>query len=703
MAQYKSPSRIQVEAIECGAVSLWIVLGSFKKWISIEEARRAVHCSKDGTNAQQIVDGLKSYGVDSDGYELSIDELKDPSPGFPLILWVHRTHWVVLDHYQNGFFYISDPANGYVKQSFDELKANYSGLALSAKPTSNFRPGGTRPIPLFEVIGLLRHNKTELIAYILTGIVISFPTIALSSFVGYFSDTLINQSSVSNSYIWLLALLVGVFWGLTYLRRILLRRIHLSLLLRLLEKTFAKIIGLPVDFFPLRDTGELSQRMGLPINLSNLLTGPLADAAVGLVTLIIYGLVLISYNPFLGLTVIAFGSIIFISMISVSEPLSKLAQKTSMATGRMTSNVLTMISRFKFLKQNGVEQQLYQRWADNFSFSQDASQQSSEITRRNSAVTSYLKQLADYLIVIISGIFVIAGAFSVGDLLSFRLISLAFLAPISQLTQVNGQFNSAVGDINRLKDLWDNEDDKAFHLDFIANEYSIIDDSLRYRAPKLDINGISVLIPGGGQEYVIKNSSFFLNPGTFATLSGSSGSGKSLLLNCLAGISVPSEGTVTYSGCDMLRLASSKFSSCVGYVNQYPHLFDTSLLGNITMSDSSIPIARVQNLIHSLDFKFSFDPDNRDIYSKSLTDLSLSEIDKNQLFLLRSLVRKPKILIVDDIFQSSDPDFVLQLLRSIQPSVFSLLLVSNNETLVSSFPTNFFISNQQVFNGGSSS
>ena len=192
MTQYKSPSRIQVEAIECGAVSLWIVLGAFKKWISIEEARQAVHCSKDGTNAQQIVDGLKTYGVESDGYELSIDELKNPTTGYPLILWVHRSHWVVLDHYQNGYFYISDPANGYVKQSYDDLKDNYSGLALSAKPTSDFRPGGKRPVPLFEVIGLLRHNKTELIAYILTGIVVSFPTIALSSFVGYFSDTLIN-------------------------------------------------------------------------------------------------------------------------------------------------------------------------------------------------------------------------------------------------------------------------------------------------------------------------------------------------------------------------------------------------------------------------------------------------------------------------------------------------------------------------------
>ena len=703
MSQYKCPSRIQVEAIECGAVSLWIVLGTFKKWISIEEARQAVHCSKDGTNAQQIVDGLKTYGLDSDGYELSIDDLKNPTQGFPLVLWVHRTHWVVLDHYQSGFFYISDPANGYVKQSYDELKDNYSGLALSARQTSNFSPSGTKPIPLLEVIGLLRHNKTELIAYILTGIVISFPTIALSSFVGYFSDTLINQSAVSNSYIWLLALLVGVFWGLTYLRRILLRRIHLSLLLRLLEKTFAKIIRLPVDFFPLRDSGELSQRMGLPVNLSNLLTGPLADAAVGLITLIIYGFVLLSYNLILGAVVIILGAIIFTSMISVSEPLSKLAQKTSMATGRMTSNVLTMIARFKFLKQNGVEQQLYQRWADNFSFSQDASQQSSAINRRNSAVTSYLKQLSDYLIVIVSGIFVITGEFSVGDLLSFRLISLAFLAPISQLTQVNGQFNNAVGDINRLKDLWDNNDDKAFHLDYISNQSSDIDDSLRYKAPQIDIVDLGISVPGGGEKNVIKDTSFSLEPGTFASLSGAPSSGKSLLLNCLGGISVPSKGKVTYSGYDMLKFSSSKFSNCVGYVTQYPHLFDTSLLENITMGDSSIPISRIQGLIKSLNFQFSFDSDNHNIYDKSLMSFSLSELDKNQLYLIRSLIRKPKILIIDDIFQSSDPHYTLQILRSVQPLVFSLLLVSNNELIVSSFPTNLFISNQQVIKGGSAS
>ena len=259
MARYQSPSRIQVEAIECGAVSLWIVLGRFKKWISIEEARSAVQCSKDGTNAQQIVDALKNYGLDSDGFGFSVDDLIQSAQSCPFILWMHRSHWVVYDHFESGYFYISDPANGYVKQSYDELKANYSGLALSATPTKNFEPGGTRPVPLFDVLGLLRHNKPELVAYIITGIVISIPTIALSAFVGYFSDTLLTQSLLSNSYIWLLALLVGIFFGFTYIRRIL-KTYSLSLLLRLQKKLF-KDCSIANRFFPLRDSGELSQRM----------------------------------------------------------------------------------------------------------------------------------------------------------------------------------------------------------------------------------------------------------------------------------------------------------------------------------------------------------------------------------------------------------------------------------------------------------
>ena len=121
------------------------------------------------------------------------------------------------------------------------------------------------------------------------------------------------------------------------------------------------------------------------------------------------------------------------------------------------------------------------------------------------------------------------------------------------------------------------------------------------------------------------------------------------------------------------------------------------------MGDSSIPISRIQGLIKSLNFQFSFDSDNHNIYDKSLKSFSLSELDKNQLYLIRSLIRKPKILIIDDIFQSSDPHYTLQILRSVQPLVFSLLLVSNNELIVSSFPTNLFISNQQVIKGGSAS
>ena len=112
------------------------------------------------------------------------------------------------------------------------------------------------------------------------------------------------------------------------------------------HNTFVKIISLPVSFFPLRDIGELSQRVALPVQLSNLMTGPLANAVVGLATMFIYAGIMMSYNVYLGLFVILLSFTIFIAMIVVADPLSKLAQKGSMATGKMTSNVLFMSSYF---------------------------------------------------------------------------------------------------------------------------------------------------------------------------------------------------------------------------------------------------------------------------------------------------------------------------------------------------------------------
>jgi ABC-type bacteriocin/lantibiotic exporter with double-glycine peptidase domain len=159
------------------------------------------------------------------------------------------------------------------------------------------------------------------------GVLATIPIVSLSSFVGYFTDTLITESQLNSAYVWFLLLIVGMGWLFSYLQSIIMRRLHLDLLSKLIHNTFVKIISLPVSFFPLRDIGELSQRVALPVQLSNLMTGPLANAVVGLATMFIYAGIMMSYNVYLGLFVILLSFTIFRAMIVVADPLSKLAQK----------------------------------------------------------------------------------------------------------------------------------------------------------------------------------------------------------------------------------------------------------------------------------------------------------------------------------------------------------------------------------------
>ena len=227
------------------------------------------------------------------------------------------------------------------------------------------------------------------------------------------------------------------------------RRLHLSLLARLIEKTFQKLISLPLTFYPLRDLGEISQRITLNINLSSILTGNLASAVVGGLTMIIYFLVMLSYNWILGLIVSILGLLIFKTLISVASSLSELSQKSSMSLGKQTSNILYIAQNFNSIKSNGQENSLFQQWSDNFEEYLEISSKQGLILKKNNATTLFLNQLSNYLIVIISGIFILMGKLSLGEFLSFRLIATAFLGPINILSGVNSQFSNAVGDVNR--------------------------------------------------------------------------------------------------------------------------------------------------------------------------------------------------------------------------------------------------------------
>ena len=113
------PFIMQMEALECGAASLAMVLAYFGKWIPLEQVRQDCGVSRDGSNAMNILLAARSYGLDAKGYRYEPEYLRENGT-FPCIVHWEFNHFVVVRGFKNDKVYLNDPAKGTVTVSFAE-------------------------------------------------------------------------------------------------------------------------------------------------------------------------------------------------------------------------------------------------------------------------------------------------------------------------------------------------------------------------------------------------------------------------------------------------------------------------------------------------------------------------------------------------------------------------------------------------------
>ena len=247
----KVPVVMQMEALECGAASLCMVLAYYGKWIPLEQVRTDCGVSRDGSSARNVLKAARSYGMTAQGYQYEPEELREEGR-FPCIIHWEFNHFVVLDGFKRGKAYLNDPARGHYSVSMERFDEAFTGVVLEIEPGESFVPSGKPKSVLDFARNRLRGAEAAVAFVVITTVIASLVGIVNAGFTRAFLDYLLPGNNPG----WMVPFFIGL--GLITLIQLTAAWIQAVYSLRLNGKMAAvgnatymwKVLKLPMAFSP---------------------------------------------------------------------------------------------------------------------------------------------------------------------------------------------------------------------------------------------------------------------------------------------------------------------------------------------------------------------------------------------------------------------------------------------------------------------
>jgi NHLM bacteriocin system ABC transporter peptidase/ATP-binding protein len=653
-AKAHTPTVLQMEALECGAAALAMVLAYHGRWVPLEELRSACGVSRDGSRAANVVKAARAYGLDARGVRLEPEGLTETT--LPAIIFWNFNHFVVVDGYGPKGVHLNDPAKGPRSLSWDEFDDAFTGVVIELAPGAEFQPGGSPPSVVKGLASRFGGNLSPLVLCLLAGLGLLVPGLLVPAAVRIFVNEYLGQGN--RSWLWLLVLgasLAAVTQiALTWLQQITLLRLSTKLAISMSTRFFEHLLRLPLTFFGQRYAGHVVTRVQTNDQIASLLSSQLSASLLALITSAFYLVLMAVYDWQLTIVAVVFAAGNLVALRSISRRQKDINRSLVQDMGKLTATAAAGLRGIETLKATSEDGSFFARWAG---------QQAKVVTQMQalgsgavalSSLPAMLSGLNTAVLLGLGGWQVMSHSLSIGTLTAFQMLAAGFNAPIGQLVGFGNQLQQMAGNLASVDDVLNYPPDETLEPPS-QNGSSRIPRVAGRLSGTLELDGITFGYSPLGAP-LIEGFQLRIDPGQRVAIVGATGSGKSTIAKIVAGLNTPWAGEVRLDGVSRRELPRNVLAATMALVDQEIKLFEGTVRDNLTLWDTTIEEeaivrAAADAWIHDDIVKRPGGYDR--VIEEGGRDWSGGQ--RQRLEIARALAGEPALLILDEATSALDP------------------------------------------------
>ena len=669
----KVPVVMQMEALECGAACLAMVLACYGKWMPLEQVRVDCGVSRDGSRAGNIMKAARSYGLEAKGYRMGLEAVKGIS-AFPCIIHWNLNHFVVLCGFRGNHACINDPARGSVKVTMDEFDKAFTGIVMVFAPTERFEPDGKRTSTLAFARKRLSGAGAAMVFVMLTSIIGYVFTLQNSAFSRFFMDRLLTgeNSELLTPFIALVAAVSLLQVFVTAIRAVYSLKINGKMAVVGSGSFMWKVLKMPMEFFSQRMAGDLLTRHKANETIAEQLVNTLTPLALSAVMMVFYLVVMLRYSPIL--TLVGLVSILINIVMSriISEKRINITRVQTRDAGRLMSATVSGIRMVETIKASGAENGYFQRWAG---FQASVNQQNVKLSRLNQTygtIPAFITTLANALVLVLGVRLCMRGEFTLGMVTAFQSFLASFISPAMTMVTAGQTLQEMRTQMERVEDVMEYPEDEYFSDEPVSEEKDY--DKLSGEVALCNVTfGYSKL-----DAPLIEDFSLHIKPGGRVALVGASGCGKSTISKLISGLYKPWSGEILFDGKPIWEIDRAVFTGSVAVVDQDVILFHDTIANNIKMWDESIE--DFEMILAARDAQIHDDIMARPGgYQSRIAEggRDLSGGQRQRLEIARVLAQDPHIVIMDEATSALDARTEYELTKAVKERGVTCIIIAH--------------------------